>query len=89
MMRKKKKERQKGKKRKKEAKRKEFVEERKKKEFVEREGKRKGKEREKEKREDFSVLRRSKLDSSSTKVGTRSAIYVWTPKTRVSTNSIR
>ena len=33
------------------------------------------------KREDFPVLRRSKLDDPSTKVGTRSAIYVWTPKT--------
>ena len=27
------------------------------------------------------MLRRSKLDGLSTKVSTRSAIYVWTPKT--------
>ena len=32
--------------------------------------------------EDFLALRRSKLDGPSTKVGTRSAIYVWIPKTR-------
>ena len=33
------------------------------------------------KREDFLALRRSKLDGLSTKVGTHSTIYVWTPKT--------
>ena len=38
------------------------------------EKKRKGKERRKGKKEDFLALRRSKLDGSSTKVGTRSAI---------------
>ena len=56
----------------------------KKKEFIEREGKekRKGKRKGKGKgkREDFPVLRWSKLDGPSTKVGTRRAIYVWTPK---------
>ena len=31
--------------------------------------------------EDFSELHQSKLDSPSTKVVTRSAIYVWIPKT--------
>ena len=57
--------------------------ERKEKEFAEKERrkkKRKGKEKGKGKREDFSTLRRSKLDGPSTKVGTRSAIYVWTLK---------
>ena len=39
------------------------------------EGKGKGK------MEDFPALRLSKLDGPSTKVGTRSAIYLWTPKT--------
>ena len=34
------------------------------------------------KKEDFPALRWSKLDGPSTKVGTRNAIYVWTPKTR-------
>ena len=49
------------------------------------ERKEKGKERRKGKgkgkREDFPVLQRLKLDGPCTKVGTRSAIYVWTPKT--------
>ena len=40
---------------------------------------RKGKE--KRKMEDFPALRRSELDGPSTKVGTRNAICVWTPKT--------
>ena len=31
--------------------------------------------------EDFLAFRRSKLNGLSIKVGTRSAIYVWTPKT--------
>ena len=30
--------------------------------------------------DDFPTLRRSKFDCPSTKVGTRNAIYVWTPK---------
>ena len=46
---------------------------------VRRKERRKG--REKGKMEDFPTLRRSKLDSPSTKIGTRSLIYVWTPKT--------
>ena len=41
----------------------------------------KGKERREREKKDFPVLRRSRLDSLSTKVGTRSAIYMWTPKT--------
>ena len=40
---------------------------------------RKGKKR--KKIEDFPALRWSKLDGPSTKVGIRSATYVWTPKT--------
>ena len=51
-----------------------------KKEFVKRKRERKEK-GEKGKIEDFSALRRLKLDGPSTKVGTRSAINVWTPKT--------
>ena len=47
----------------------------------EKKGKGKGKERRKGKREDFPALRRSKLDGPSTKVVTSNAIYVWTPKT--------
>ena len=71
---KKKKKRQKGKKRKKG--RKENKE--KEKQFVERkEGKRRKKKKE---RENFPAFGRSKFDSSRTKVGARSAIYVWTPK---------
>ena len=67
----KRKENQKGKKGKEERNKKE-------KQFVERnEGKRRKKEREKE---DFSVYERSKFDSSKIKVGARSPIYVWTPK---------
>ena len=31
-------------------------------------------------RKNFSAFRRSKFDSSRTKVGARNAIYVWTPK---------
>ena len=63
-------------KRKKEAKKiKEFIEKEKKKERKKRKGEKK------KKREDFPALQRSKLDGPSTKVFTRSAIYVWTPKT--------
>ena len=48
------------------------------KEFVERKGrKRRKEEREKE---DFPGFGRSTFDSSKTKVGARSGIYVWTPK---------
>ena len=36
---------------------------------------------ERKKREDFKALRRSKLDSPSTKVGAHSAIYAWILKT--------
>ena len=50
----------------------------KRKEFVERKG-RKIRKKEKEK-EDFPAFRRSTFDSSSTKVGARSGIYVWTPR---------
>ena len=58
-------------------------------EFVEREMERKGREKrkrkrkgkERKKREEFLALRLSKLDGPSTKVGARSATYVWTPKT--------
>ena len=47
----------------------------------EKENKKKGKgERRKRKREDFPAFGRSKFDSSRTKVGARSALYVWTPK---------
>ena len=48
------------------------------KEFVER----KGRKMRKEEREmkDFPGFGRSTFDSSSTKVGARSGIYVWTPK---------
>ena len=49
-----------------------------KKEFIEK-GKRKRRKGERE-REDFPTFGRSKFDSSRTKVGARSAIYVWTPK---------
>ena len=50
----------------------------KRKEFVERKGRKKRKkEREKE---DFSGFGRSTFDSSRIKVGARSGIYVWTPK---------
>ena len=35
----------------------------------------------KRKMEDFLALQRSKLDGPSIKVGTRIAIYMWTPKT--------
>ena len=54
-----------------------------KKQFVGKKRERKGKEKRKGKgkREDFPELRRLKLNGPSTKVGTRSAIYVWTPKT--------
>ena len=46
--------------------------------FVERKGmKRRKEERE---REDFPPFGRSKFDCSRIKVGARSAIYVWTPK---------
>ena len=46
--------------------------------FVERKGrKRRKKEREKE---DFPAFGKSKFNSSRTKVGARSGIYVWTPK---------
>ena len=34
----------------------------------------------KRERENFLAFGRSKFDSSRTKVGARSAIYVWTPK---------
>ena len=37
--------------------------------------------KEEREREDFPTSRRSKLDGLRTKVGTRSATYVWTPKT--------
>ena len=48
------------------------------KQFVDRkEGKRRKKEREKE---DFPVFEGSKFDGSRIKVGARSAVYVWTPK---------
>ena len=48
------------------------------KEFV---GRKKGKgERRKRKREDFPAFGWSKFDSSRTKVGAHSALYVWTPK---------
>ena len=48
------------------------------KEFVERKGrKRRKEEREKE---DFPGFGRSTFDSSRAKVGARSGIYVWTPK---------
>ena len=48
------------------------------KESVERKGrKRRKKKREKE---DFPAFGRSRLDSSRTKVGARSGIYMWTPK---------
>ena len=58
-----------GKERKEGTKRKEFVE-------------RKGRKRRKEERErkDFPGFVRSTFDSSSTKVGAHSGIYVWTPK---------
>ena len=79
---------QKGKKSKKKKKRKKNKERRKKssqeikKEKKEREGNGSVSVRgEREKMKDFLVLRRSKLDSLSTKVGARSAIYVWTLKT--------
>ena len=50
----------------------------KRKQFVERKGRKKRKkEREKE---DFPAFGWSKFDSSRTKVGARSGIYVWTPK---------
>ena len=50
----------------------------KRKQLVERKGrKRRKKEREKE---DFPAFGWSKFDSSRTKVGARSGIYVWTPK---------
>ena len=63
-------------KRKKEAKKnKRSHRERKKKERKKRKGEKK------KKREDFPALQRSKLDGPGTKVFTRSAIYVWTPKT--------
>ena len=38
------------------------------------------KEKGKGKSEDFPALRRSKLNGTTTKVVTRSAIYMWTPK---------
>ena len=64
--------------RKRKEKQKERKEGTKRKEFVERKWrKRRKKEREKE---DFSAFKRSRFDSSSTKVGARSGIYVWTPK---------
>ena len=37
-------------------------------------------ERRKRERKDLSAFRRSKFDSSRTKVGARSMLYVWTPK---------
>ena len=46
-----------------------------------RKGKGKGKERREREREDFRALQQSRFDGPSTKVGTHSAIYVWTPKT--------
>ena len=66
----------------KEKERKEGKEERKQREkekqSVERkEGKRRNRKR---KRENFSASESSKFDSSRTKVGARSAIYMWTPK---------
>ena len=48
------------------------------KEFI---GRKKGKgERRKRKMEDFLAFGQSKFDSSRTKVGARSALYMWTPK---------
>ena len=44
------------------------------------ERKEKGNGKGKRKRKDFPTLRRSKLDSPSTKVDARSVIYMWTPK---------
>ena len=59
-------------------KRKERRKEQERKEFIERKGrKRKKEEREKE---DFPGFGRWTFESSRTKVGTRSGIYVWTPK---------
>ena len=46
--------------------------------FVEREGRKRRKEE--REREDFSAFGRSKFNGSRIKVGARSAIYVWTPK---------
>ena len=40
----------------------------------------KGKEMRERERKNFPAFGRSKFDSSRTKVGARSAIYVWTPK---------
>ena len=73
----------KNEKKKRKAKRKEKKERRKEnrekeKQFV---GRKKGKgERRKRERENFPAFGRSKFDSSRTKVGARSALYVWTPK---------
>ena len=68
--------RKKGKKSKKEGK--ERKEGTKRKEFVERKGRKRRKEE--MERKDFPGFGRSTFDSSSTKVGARSEIYVWTPK---------
>ena len=48
------------------------------KKFVER--KRRKRRKEERERKDFPGFGRSTFDSSSTKVGARSGIYVWTPK---------
>ena len=59
---------------------KEFVDEEKEKEEERRKEKGKGKEMRETERNNFSAFGRSKFDSSRTKVGARSVIYVWTPK---------
>ena len=46
--------------------------------FVDRKGRKRRKEE--REREDFPAFGRSKFDGSRIKVGARSAIYVWTPK---------
>ena len=61
-------------------KQKEFVEEEKEKKEERRKEKGKGKERRERERKNFLAFGRSKFDSSKTKVGAHSAIYVWTPK---------
>ena len=48
------------------------------KQFIERKGRKRRKEE--RERKDFPGFGRSTFDSSSTKVGARSGIYVWTPK---------
>ena len=73
----KRKEKQKGRKRK-EKEGKERKEETTRKEFVERKGRKRRKEE--RERKDFLGFRRLTFDSSSTKVGAHSGIYVWTPK---------